>query len=221
MARFLRRSFKKKKAEVEVEDWEPHSVRYKPDGIDQLSKTTKFSRKELQLMYRSFKQECPTGVVDEDKFKAIYSQFFPQGDASQYAHYVFNAFDTEHTGSISFEEFVEGLSILSRGSVQDKLQWAFQLYDIDGDGLLTRNEMEEIVTSVYNLLGRHTQPCVDENSARQHVDRIFEGCGSAGVWVSRGVGQQGCGSAGVWVSRGVGRKKGREGFELGKKTPIV
>jgi hypothetical protein len=24
-------------------------------------------------------QECPTGLVDEDTFKLIYSQFFPQG----------------------------------------------------------------------------------------------------------------------------------------------
>lgn len=24
-------------------------------------------------------QECPTGMVDEDSFKHIFSQFFPQG----------------------------------------------------------------------------------------------------------------------------------------------
>lgn len=27
-------------------------------------------------------QECPTGLVDEETFKLIYSQFFPQGGKS-------------------------------------------------------------------------------------------------------------------------------------------
>ena len=30
-------------------------VRYKPDGINALARTTKFTKKELQLMYRGFK----------------------------------------------------------------------------------------------------------------------------------------------------------------------
>ena len=33
--------------------------RYRPDGLDALCKATGFSRKELQLMYRSFKQVNP------------------------------------------------------------------------------------------------------------------------------------------------------------------
>lgn len=28
-------------------------------------------------------QECPSGLVDEDTFKLIYAQFFPQGGESQ------------------------------------------------------------------------------------------------------------------------------------------
>lgn len=48
-------------------------------------------------------QECPTGLVDEDTFKLIYSQFFPQGDATTYAHFLFNAFDADGNGAIHFE----------------------------------------------------------------------------------------------------------------------
>jgi len=31
-------------------------VRYKPEGLDALCRLTKFTRKELQIMYRGFKQ---------------------------------------------------------------------------------------------------------------------------------------------------------------------
>lgn len=48
-------------------------------------------------------QECPSGMVKEETFKMIYSQFFPRGaDASQYAHFVFNTFDQDNTGAITF-----------------------------------------------------------------------------------------------------------------------
>ncbi|XP_047498484.1 Kv channel-interacting protein 1-like [Penaeus chinensis] len=156
------------------DDIELSVVRYKPDGIDALARTTKFSKKDLQLIYRGFKAECPNGFVSEETFKGIYSQFFPQGDATAYAHYVFNAFDVEQQGSISFEEFVTILSELSRGSVTEKLRWAFNLYDINGDGYITKEEMLDIVTAIYSLVGRNAIPAVEENTTQEHVDRIFE-----------------------------------------------
>ncbi|MBN3297890.1 CSEN protein, partial [Amia calva] len=82
--------------------------------------------------------ECPSGLVDEETFKMIYSQFFPQGDATTYAHFLFNAFDIDRSGSIRFEDFVIGLSVLLRGTVTEKLNWAFNLYDINKDGYITR-----------------------------------------------------------------------------------
>lgn len=42
-------------------------------------------------------------MVREEAFKVIYAQFFPKGaDTNQYAHYVFNTFDPDHTGAITF-----------------------------------------------------------------------------------------------------------------------
>ncbi|XP_076460643.1 Kv channel-interacting protein 4-like isoform X1 [Babylonia areolata] len=158
----------------DIDDLEMQVVRYKPEGLDTLCRNTKFSRKELQIMYRGFKQECPTGIVNEETFKEIYAQFFPQGDATAYAHYVFNTFDHDHNGSISFEEFVMGLSVLSRGTLQERLQWAFSLYDINGDGIITKDEMLDIVTAIYEMMGRYTEPSIDENTAKEHVDRVFQ-----------------------------------------------
>lgn len=66
-----------------------------------------------------------------------------------------------------------GLSVLSRGTLQERLQWAFNLYDINGDGFITKDEMTDIVSAIYEMMGRFSEPMVDENTTKEHVERVF------------------------------------------------
>ncbi|CAM4715346.1 unnamed protein product [Leuciscus chuanchicus] len=129
--------------------------------------------KEQDVPLFPFK-ECPSGLVDEETFKTIYSQFFPQGDATTYAHFLFNAFDLDRNGSIRFEDFVIGLSVLLRGSVTEKLNWAFNLYDINKDGYITKEEMLLIMKSIYDMMGRYTYPSVRDEAPSEHVEKFFQ-----------------------------------------------
>lgn len=72
------------------------------------------------------------------------------------------------------QDFVTGLSILSRGSIDEKLRWTFSLYDINGDGCITREEMTDIVTAVYELMGKFADPNLDHEGVREKVDRMFQ-----------------------------------------------
>ncbi|VDP09816.1 unnamed protein product [Soboliphyme baturini] len=143
---------------------------YRPQSIQHLADLTKFSRKEIQMIYRGFKQGSPNGLVSADQFKEIYSQFFTRGDSTHYASLVFNSFDHDRgSGRIRFE-FVQALSIVSRGSLEEKLKWVFKLYDVDGDGLLTRPDLEKLISSVYALLGKRVDPPVTHKELQEHVD---------------------------------------------------
>jgi len=121
--------------------------------FQELIRTTHFSKQEIQCMYRGFKQECPSGTVNEDTFKEIYEKFFPYGNVTRYAHHVFKAFDVTATGSISFKDMLVSLSTLLHGSLYQKLSWTFRLYDLNGDGTITKTEMANVVVAVYELLG--------------------------------------------------------------------
>ena len=66
--------------ELEIEEQEP---RHRPDDINYLCRRTQFTRPELQRLYRSFKDRCPTGVVSEQEFKELYCQMFPRGGLLQ------------------------------------------------------------------------------------------------------------------------------------------
>lgn len=99
-----------------------------------------------------FLKDCPSGTLTKEEFQKIYRQFFPFGDPSSFANYVFRVFDADNSGMIDFKEFICALSVTSRGRMEDKLDWAFQLYDIDGDGKITYEEMLAIVEAIYKMV---------------------------------------------------------------------
>ncbi|XP_062284165.1 Kv channel-interacting protein 2-like isoform X5 [Scomber scombrus] len=165
----------------EIDESEQSIVRYRPEGLDRLVQKTNFNKKELQILYRGFKNvseclipECPTGAVNEETFKGIYAQFFPLGDSNMYAHFLFEAFDTHNNGAVNFEDFVVSLSIILRGSITDKLNWAFNMYDLNKDGCITREEMTNIMHSIYDMMGKYTYPCMKDDTPKDHVDSFFQ-----------------------------------------------
>ena len=104
------------------------------------------------MQFAGFLKDCPSGMLTKEEFQKIYRQFFPFGDPSSFADYVFNVFDSDKSGSIDFKEFICALSVTSRGQMEDKLDWAFQLYDIDGDGKISYEEMLAIVEAIYKMV---------------------------------------------------------------------
>jgi Ca2+-binding EF-hand superfamily protein len=105
-------------------------------------------------------------MLTKEEFQKIYKQFFPFGDPSSFADYVFNVFDADKSGTIDFKEFICALSVTSRGKMEDKLDWAFQLYDIDGDGKISYEEMLAIVEAIYKMV------CVTRPRRRMCADRL-------------------------------------------------
>ncbi|XP_013779836.1 frequenin-1-like, partial [Limulus polyphemus] len=77
-------------------------------------------------------------------------------------------------GAIEFEEFIRALSVTSRGNLDEKLVWAFKLYDVDNDGYITREEMYSIVDAIYQMMGNKAQPETEEDNPKRRVDKIFE-----------------------------------------------
>ncbi|GJJ75724.1 neuronal calcium sensor 1 [Entomortierella parvispora] len=143
------------------------------EELKELQRTTNFDKKELQQWYKGFIKDCPSGELDKTEFQKIYKQFFPFGDPSTFADYVFNVFDSNKNGKIEFKEFIVALSVTSRGDLEDKLQWAFQLYDIDNDQTITFNEMLSIVDAIYKMVGTMVKLPPDEDTPHKRVSKIF------------------------------------------------
>ena len=84
--------------------------------------------------------------------------------------------DKNRDGEISFLEFVQGLNSLSAGASQEeKLRFAFAIYDIDGDGFISNGELFTVLKMMVgsNLTDVQLQQLVDRTIIK--ADKDFDG----------------------------------------------
>lgn len=59
--------------------------------------------------------------------------------------------------TLTMQDMLMTLSTLLRGSIYEKLRWTFKLYDLNGDGCITRAELSQIVLAIHELMGKRPQ----------------------------------------------------------------
>ncbi|CAF1097325.1 unnamed protein product [Rotaria sordida] len=146
-----------------------------------LSATTGYSREEVLQWHQKFLTDYPNGYMTRKQFISMYKSLFPKGDAERFARHIFRAFDLDKSNTIDFHEFLMGLSITSpTNSIKTKLEWTFNVFDIDGNGLLTRRECLEIIDVIvrchlslqYDTQNSNTEQII--NRAKTSMMNIFD-----------------------------------------------
>ncbi|UJR20814.1 hypothetical protein I4U23_023926 [Adineta vaga] len=121
-------------------------------SIAELMKKTKFSKEQIRHLYRTFKQDSPSGQVSKEHFASIFATLFPTGECYRYSIFLFRNIDRSNTGMIQFEDLITVFSILMHGSIEERLGWIFDLYDLNKDGKITRVELLQLVAAVFQLI---------------------------------------------------------------------
>jgi Ca2+-binding EF-hand superfamily protein len=86
---------------------------------------------------------------------------------------VISIFDTNKDGKISFSEFIHGLSMLSAGgSEEEKLRFAFKVYDLNDDGFISNGDLFNVLKIMVgnNLKDDQLQQLVDRTIIRADID---------------------------------------------------
>uniref|UniRef100_A0A8C8BFL5 Calcium and integrin binding 1 n=1 Tax=Otus sunia TaxID=257818 RepID=A0A8C8BFL5_9STRI len=98
----------------------------------------------------------------------------PELRANPFQHQICRAFSTseEGDGSMSFEDFLDMLSVFSDTATLDiKSHYAFRIFDFDGDGVLDRKDLEKLVNC---LTGDGEESRLSTAEMEQLIQNILE-----------------------------------------------
>uniref|UniRef100_A0A8D0C5S0 Calaxin n=1 Tax=Salvator merianae TaxID=96440 RepID=A0A8D0C5S0_SALMN len=134
---------------------------------ESLCKTAKhFNKFEVECLIKLFNnlkvepsdRHAVVGL-DRNSFRNILHVTFGMTD-DMIMDRVFRAFDRDNDSCVSVTEWVEGLSIFLRGTLEEKMKYCFEVYDLNSDGYISREEMFHMLKN--SLLKQPSEEDPDE-----------------------------------------------------------
>eukprot|EP01084_Bolivina_argentea_P199544 341433_1 len=116
-----------------------------PDGDKSPKISSKYNDKELlvlQRMFRDLAKRSPNDTVSKQTFLEYFSLPGILGDR------LFAVFDTENNGVISWSEFLVGLARYNKGSMEQKIDMLFEIYDMNSEQQVNREELSLMLYTV-------------------------------------------------------------------------
>ncbi|CDS09043.1 hypothetical protein LRAMOSA10403 [Lichtheimia ramosa] len=124
----------------------------KPEVIRALQDISHFDQLELEALYEQFKSLATVtkgdkAGIDNETFEQCLG---PLGlEKNLITERIFAFFDQDRDGIICFKELVCGLSVLSKGNLDEKIEC--KGYDLDNDGYISRDELYRMFKSYFYL----------------------------------------------------------------------
>ena len=109
-----------------------------------------FSLGSLQRLQQEFQEAASISgdplTIEKDAFRKVLENHDVDWRSESYFDRIFATFDTEGTASISYSEFIVGLAaLLPDKNPREKLEFAFSIFDVDGSGKITKEEMVHVL----------------------------------------------------------------------------
>ncbi|XP_028828328.1 calcineurin subunit B type 1b isoform X1 [Denticeps clupeoides] len=101
-----------------------------------------------------------SGSLSVEEFMSL-----PELQQNPLVQRVIDIFDTDGNGEVDFKEFIEGVSQFSvKGDKEQKLRFAFRIYDMDKDGYISNGELFQVLKMMVgnNLKDTQLQQIVDK-----------------------------------------------------------
>lgn len=146
-------------------------------AISAMANVVHFTKKELMELQAHFfkiagKSEKDNMINRAQMEEALKIVNIVESD-QQILDRLFTLWDRTGDGVINFKEFIVGTSILCRGSLQEKLEFSFDLYDVDGQKKITKPEMISVMKAMNSTMSFFGDEQMGEQEIVELVDVVF------------------------------------------------
>uniref|UniRef100_A0A3B4B7J2 EF-hand domain-containing protein n=1 Tax=Periophthalmus magnuspinnatus TaxID=409849 RepID=A0A3B4B7J2_9GOBI len=109
-----------------------------------------------------------SGELSVDEFMSL-----PELQQNPLVQRVIDIFDKDGNGEVDFNEFIEGVLQFSvRGTKEQRLRFAFRIYDMDNDGFISNGELFQVLKTMVgtNVEDVQLQQIVDKTIVSADTD---------------------------------------------------
>ena len=119
------------------------------------------------LKHQGVHSKGDSDAITRSAFRSLMNDFFGFHDSVLTGN-MFDTMDQDGSGLIDFKELMTGLSMALRGSPEQRLEFYFQLYDMDGSGTIDEAEIYRLLERGHSTANMHAsgaavQACLDQH----------------------------------------------------------
>eukprot|EP01130_Rhizamoeba_saxonica_P001342 TRINITY_DN11207_c0_g1_i1.p1 TRINITY_DN11207_c0_g1~~TRINITY_DN11207_c0_g1_i1.p1 ORF type:complete len:389 (+),score=92.66 TRINITY_DN11207_c0_g1_i1:34-1200(+) len=122
--------------------------------INNFQNQTRLDEIDVVAIEECFKEHSNNDELNEEQFNKALQHLEEYGlnkiSNSELSARMFHIYDTNGDGVLDFDEFLPAFSLLCGGSIDDKVDLTFRIYDKDNSGTIDREEMSSIITASFH-----------------------------------------------------------------------
>lgn len=147
---------------------------YDQSELSEFQDLTYFTKREVLHVHKRFKELSPEKVKNnrDVKLKCEEILTLPELAVNPFKHRILEVFSEDGTGDMTFEQFLDMMSQMSsKAPLDSKVEYAFKIYDFNGDGQLCGKDIEQVILFLTNP--SHTGSTMSTTDREQVVQNVI------------------------------------------------
>ena len=146
-------------------------------AIAAMANVIHYTREELTFMVKQFgefaEQTEPKNCMDREQFLAGLEILGTHETDQEILDKMFTLYDETGDEIVPYKEFCCGASILTRGNLNDKISFAFQLWDYEGKGSISQKDCIKCLKAINQAMDFFGDRTLTNKQISHMVENIY------------------------------------------------